>query len=568
MSSTTPRFGLIGRLTVAAAITGAVIGLAGMFVVDRYATIALRDRVEEGNRGLAERLAVSFDDRIERTVSMLRFAATDEDLASLDRVAATTDLTAALRASRDWDAITVYDRAGRAVASAAARVLADPASMPRRKEMVDEVASSGSAVRIRAGRIPGLEIAAPVESPPGRVVGALIAEIPFETIGTFITAFRLGASGAASLVDLDGVTLLHRDRSRVVQERRLQLSVRAAAPVSAVRRTREGVMVLTAAAQMQSFPGAVVIEQDLADATEPITGARRMLILIVLLSVAATAGVISIAGRRVLSPIHPLILAVRRLGSGDRSARAPAPARNDEIGLLSEHFNRMAQAVEGLDRAKSEFVANAAHELRTPLTAVSGLTEVLRERDTLTPEELTEVCAALERQGTRARLLVERMLDLLRIESGAIVVSRHAVNVEEVIRAALIATPAPSDRTVTIDVEPSLVVMGDPVALEQVISNLLTNAYRYGGASISIVGARADGTVRITFEDDGPGVTPAAMEHLFEPFNRGPEAMGVGSGLGLAIVRRTLASMEGSIRYEARDPQGARFVIELVPVDA
>jgi signal transduction histidine kinase len=287
------------------------------------------------------------------------------------------------------------------------------------------------------------------------------------------------------------------------------------------------------------------------------------LILIVLLSVAAAVGVVSVAGRRVLAPIGPLTDAVRALGAGDLTARAPEPMRDDEIGTLSGQFNRMAAAMEGLDRAKSEFVANAAHELRTPLAAVSGLTELLTGRDQLSAEELDNVTAALARQGERARILVERMLNLMRIERGAGVTRLQPLNAAHVVGTALTSTPAPEGVKVTTDLDTDLALLGDEVALEQVFTNLLTNAYRYGGPSVHISGAATDDGTVITVEDDGVGVSQRAEEHLFEPFNRGTEISGVGSGLGLAIVRKLLRSMGGDITYERRDPNGARFVIRL-----
>lgn len=701
-----PRIGLIGRLTIAAGIAGLIIGLGGMLAVNRYATRALRERVEESHRRLAERLAVGFDDRIRRTVAALKLEALDEDLVGSDRLRATAELSAALRATGEYDVLTLLDRKGTAVASAASRFLPDPAAMKTRRDIVDDVRATGSAVRVTKGRVPALEIAAPIESPPGTIIGALVAEIPLEVMGAVIASFRLGQEGTASLIDQQGRTLVHQDRGRILRGHRIDIPEGIEqSPAFTVIRERAGEKVLTSVAPTRIFPGAIAIEQGLADAIQPVLGVRRNLILIVLASVMATAAVISFAGRRVFAPIQALTIAVRDLGSGDRSARAPASGRSDEIGVLSEQFNRMANAldermaelsesnrrsidaqqrlddafanapigmamlslngtiqrvnhtlveflghseerllgitledvthpsdapigkqqsesllsgeirnVQGaerrflradgttvwallsmnvvddahgtpvqlfaqmqditphkaaerelhrIDRAKSEFVANAAHELRTPLTVVSGLAELLSKRAELSPEDFDEVCEGLQRQGVRARILVERMLDLLRIESASMVTKLHPLGVDEVIRTALDSAPLPEGRTIEIDVDPALTVIADDVALEHVISNLLTNAYRYGGSAIAIRSAQTNGVVQIAIEDNGVGVSRSAAEHLFEPFNRGTDATGPGSGLGLAIVRRSMAAMDGTVRYEKRSPNGARFILEL-----
>lgn len=705
MTRLTPRVGVTGRFAIAAALGALTVGLLAMFAVDRYATAALRARVEASDRDLAERIAVGFDDQILRGIAALKREGQAEDLLTLDRARATPALAAALRAPSDYAVLTLHDRMGRAIASAAAGSLADPSRLPTRRDVVDRVRADGSAISVASGRVPTMEIAVAVESPPGTVVGVLIAEMSLEVVGNTIASFRVGRDGSASLLDQQGATLVHRDRGRVVRSHHVEITPSVASSAAFTRIDRQdGQEFIVSVAPTKVFPGAVALERSIADATGPVSGGRRNLTLIVLISVAATAVAISMAARRVLAPLKPLAAAVADLGSGDASARAPEPKRGDEIGLLSVQFNRMANALEErmtdlrgtnhrladaqqrlddaftnapigmamlsldgrlqrvnqalldllgyaedavlggtfedvahpsdvgrggppggadpgdagsvsgiemrllradeatvwvvmnisivsdaegapvqlfaqiqditdrkaieeelrrVDRAKSEFVANAAHELRTPLTAVSGFAELLNHRDTMSAEDVAAVCAGLQRQGTRARILVERMLDLLRIESGTIATTLQPLPVDAVVRSALALAPAPDDRTVEIALDPDLVVVADDVALEQVVSNLLTNAYRYGGRAIAIRGSQSNGLVRIMIEDDGPGVSPTTAAHLFEPFNRGRDVMGPGSGLGLAIVRKLMASMEGTIRYEAREPNGARFVLDL-----
>lgn len=559
--------GVVGRLATAALLGGLFVGAIGVYALDRSATDALSARVEVANAGLAERLAAGLDDRIQRTQATLRFAAHADDVVSMDGTRASVELSAALRIAREYEIVALYTKDGVPVAAAASRYLADPASMPTRKDLADLVAAGPVVGRVSGkvgGRVPALEIGAPVESPPGHLIGVITAQIPLDVIGAFISSYRLGSTGTASLLDEDGVTLLHNDRSRVVG--REVVDVRLGKGGHPVTRTavRNGRNVFLSAAKADIFPGAVVIEQEIEDATLPVNRSRRVLLLIELLTLLAMAGLILAAGHRILSPIHPLTQAVRHLASGDRTARAPAAKRQDEIGVLTDNFNRMAGTMEGLDRAKNEFVANAAHELRTPLTAMAGLAELLASRDDLSPNEMDEICAALGRQGARARILVERMLDLLRIESGSVIATRVPLNVGQTIASALESTPPPADRSLEIDVAPALMVLADPTSLEQVITNLLTNAYRYGGSAISVIGARSGNVVRIMIEDDGPGVSAQAAEHLFEAFNRGTEASGVGSGLGLAIVQRLMHSMGGTVKYEERNPTGSRFTIELL----
>src|SRR6185369_16185242 len=104
----------------------------------------------------------------------------------------------------------------------------------------------------------------------------------------------------------------------------------------------------------------------------------------------------------------------------------------------------------------------------------------------------------------------------------------------------------------------------DPHRLEEALVNLLTNAYRYGGAEVEVA-THVDGArVTIAVSDDGPGVEPELQPSLFEPFSRGRTSRAVdGSGLGLAITRCLLETLGGRVDYESRVPHGARFVLEL-----
>ena len=123
--------------------------------------------------------------------------------------------------------------------------------------------------------------------------------------------------------------------------------------------------------------------------------------------------------------------------------------------------------------------------------------------------------------------------------------------------------PAPPGRTVTSHVAAGVRALADELSVDQILTNLLANAYRYGGDHVQ-VDVRSDGDhLSLTVADDGPGVDPAIERSLFDPFVRGPGRRGGGAGLGLAISHRLARAMGGSLRYEHRDGDGSRFVVEL-----
>lgn len=219
-----------------------------------------------------------------------------------------------------------------------------------------------------------------------------------------------------------------------------------------------------------------------------------------------------------------------------------------------------------LDTAKSEFIQNAAHELRTPLATVGTVVSALADRrQAMTEEELERCFAILARGGERVNDLITKLLDLSQIEHG-VRVDLQPVGLAAAARRAIEAVSPPAGTSVAIDVDEGLAVLADRTRLEQVLVNLLTNAYRYGGASIRLTAVQGREGVTMALEDDGPGI-PASLEgKLFEPFTRGGtpgRGQQPGSGLGLAIVRRLVEAFGGEIRYESRRPHGARFVVRL-----
>lgn len=205
-----------------------------------------------------------------------------------------------------------------------------------------------------------------------------------------------------------------------------------------------------------------------------------------------------------------------------------------------------------------------AHELRTPLATLAQLSEILAEHlHEMSQEQVAQSLAALRRQAERANVLVANLLDLSRLDGGRVRFSFAEVDAAVAAHRALGAAPPPSGTVVTISVPDGLSVRVDPVRFEQVLTNLLTNAYRYGGPQVSISGSRADGGVELAVSDNGNGVPVELVSRLFEPFARGSNAETQGgSGLGLALCRRLMEAFGGDIRYEPAAP-GARFTIRV-----
>ena len=240
-----------------------------------------------------------------------------------------------------------------------------------------------------------------------------------------------------------------------------------------------------------------------------------------------------------------------------------SPLDTEEGRLLAASI-RDVTARKRLEAARSEFIHHAAHELRTPLATLAALGETLAVRmDEMTQENITRALGALQRQSARASRLVGDLLDLTRLEGGQADVSIRRVEIPGLVGRVLETAPPPDGRNVREAAE-NVGVLADPLHLERVLTNLLSNAYRYGGANISIETAREPGHIVISVSDDGEGVPDDLVESVFEPFIRGKKASAVGgSGVGLALCRSIVDAFGGSIWYEGPTEGGARFCVRL-----
>jgi signal transduction histidine kinase len=218
-------------------------------------------------------------------------------------------------------------------------------------------------------------------------------------------------------------------------------------------------------------------------------------------------------------------------------------------------------------RRQREFAADASHELRTPLTVIRSSVEYLdRHRD----EPVATVGSALEDIDDEVRhmtAMVEDLLLLARSDSGAVALERIPVDLGDIAADGASALGKPAhDRGVRVRVDPEpAVVIGDPARLRQLVMILVDNAIRHSPTDGMVgVAVRAEGSgALLVVEDDGPGIRPEDLPHLFERFYRAPGAPGGGTGLGLAIARWIVERHGGRIDVANRAEGGARFTVRL-----
>jgi len=241
-------------------------------------------------------------------------------------------------------------------------------------------------------------------------------------------------------------------------------------------------------------------------------------------------------------------------------------------------------ALRRADTIKTALLRAVSHDLRSPLTAISAAGAAVGS-PSLSPAEREEMAAVIQEEARRLSRLVDNLLDLSRLEAGAAEPRRELASVEELILSALSELGAgPEEFSMSIDRELPLVSV-DAVQMERAFVNVLENARRHSGGHPVSVRARAvrslsgaaprpteapEGAARsgdrviVRIVDRGPGIPPAQLERVFEPFYRAGTATGGhrGSGLGLAIARGFAEANGASLRVESLPGQGASFVFE------
>ena len=292
--------------------------------------------------------------------------------------------------------------------------------------------------------------------------------------------------------------------------------------------------------------------------------------------------------RRTMAEIRQLVDGMAAFSKGAEEAELELPQSGD-LGKVSESFRVMAGRIrsqmktidqerlraEEAAQAKGDFLARVSHELRTPLHGILGMAELL-DASPLDSEQAHLVDIVRQSGGTLLSV-VNDLLDFSRLESGKLSLEPRAFELVERLEE-IVATHAPMAHGKGLELVfrapaslPSVVV-GDPLRLNQILTNLIGNALKFteaGFVEVVVHGVEPiqddRGRLRLTVRDTGPGIPASLGEKIFEPFSQGEEFLQRkhgGSGLGLSIVRELVTLMDGSVRLSPEGP-GAEFEVEV-----
>jgi PAS domain S-box-containing protein len=242
------------------------------------------------------------------------------------------------------------------------------------------------------------------------------------------------------------------------------------------------------------------------------------------------------------------------------------PISSSEALVVIRDITDQAQ----LNEMKSDFINRASHELRTPLTSAMLMAELIHDGGT--PEELEEYWRTLQSELNRQKILIDRLLIAGRLESGMMTLEHTSMDLIPVLEESIMAVKAIANkRRVVLDLKTErrpVLILGDKSGLQQVFINLINNAAKFSpeGSSVTIDVVEAEDEVRVSISDQGLGIPPEALQHLFERFYRAKNvtiAEIPGSGIGLYIVKSIVDELGGKINVKSELNKGTTFIISL-----
>ncbi len=306
----------------------------------------------------------------------------------------------------------------------------------------------------------------------------------------------------------------------------------------------------------------VSVAASLEDVDESTQALVPLLVIGLPLVLIVVGGTTWVVVGRALRPVERIRSEVAEISDQRLDRRVPVPGSRDELHRLALTMNEMLERLHAARDRQQRFVSDASHELRSPLASIRQAAEVARTHPEALPEE--ELADAVLEESLRMQRIVEQMLVLTRTDESGLR-ERRDLDLDDI---ALVEAARVRRDGLTVDVSGvgGGRVIGDVVALSQVVRNLVDNAARHAKSRISLHLTESEGWVELRVDDDGAGVPAEERERVFERFVRLDEARSRdagGTGLGLAIVREIVAAHDGTASVTDSSLGGASFVVRL-----
>jgi len=266
-------------------------------------------------------------------------------------------------------------------------------------------------------------------------------------------------------------------------------------------------------------------------------------------------------------PVKKLRGAMDKVAEGDFSVRLEEKSTSKEIMEIYTGFNLMAHELSSTEILQTDFVSNVSHEFKTPINAIEGYSTLLQDADNLDDNQQEYIDKILF-NTQRLSSLVGSILLLSKLENQQIPTNQTEYRLDEQIRKSIVALePAWEKKDIEFDVELDRVsYLGNEAMMQHVWDNLISNAIKFSpnGSTVRIHLTKKLKKLIFSIEDQGPGLTEEAQNHIFDKFYQGDSShKQEGNGLGLALVKRILTIEKGQITAENRPEGGCRFTVTL-----
>lgn len=336
---------------------------------------------------------------------------------------------------------------------------------------------------------------------------------------------------------------------------------------------RFGTEIVTIGTPLKSegkITGAMFISMPLAPVEETASILKQQLIYITLALLIAAVIISYFMSRAFSKPILKIDRAALDMASGDLSVRLESKSK-DEIGRLTYTMNYLALQLSRTEQLRRDFIANVSHELRTPLSLIRGYAETIRDISGEKKDKRDKHLEIIIEESERLGKIVDDILNLSQIQAGCINLDMKDFSLNGTLENVVKRYDVLSnnmDIAVMLDAGKSLRVKGDETKIEQVLYNLINNAFNHisNGGTISVSAVDQGYAVRVSVSDTGEGIPRDKLDHIWDRYYKADKSSGrkrVGTGLGLAIVKSILEAHKSRFGVESREGKGTTFWFEL-----
>lgn len=291
------------------------------------------------------------------------------------------------------------------------------------------------------------------------------------------------------------------------------------------------------------------------------------LIILPIILIAAVLGGYFIA-KRMLMPIKQITNAAENISrGGDLKKRIELDSGKDELHRLADSFNNMIARLDESFEAERQFTSDVSHELRTPMSVIMAQCEYTLDEER-TPQEYERALRLIRRQGRKMTKLINDMLDFVRLERRGTNYQIEKLNLSALVNSVCEDMSLIRERGISLEheVEDEIWVDGNPALLSRLLSNLISNAYRYGkdDGHIKARLKKSQDEVTLSVSDDGIGISREDKEKIFRRFYQADSSRtGSGTGLGLSMVKEIASFHGGSMSVESEPGKGSEFTFHL-----